>query len=88
MSQYISVSENLRKAQYRLNKIFKEYGLTVSIKKTKAMTFKVIHPVRSKFLILINPYNYSGRSNSDLEIKNPETKLRKFNDICRMMRTE
>jgi hypothetical protein len=57
MSQHISVTENLQEAEYRLIKIFKEYGLT---KKIKVMAFKVIHPVRSKFLILISPYNYSG----------------------------
>ena len=48
----ISIMEdNLQKAAYRLNQIITEHDLTISIQKTKLMTFKGQDSARSKIVI-------------------------------------
>ena len=39
--------DNLQKATRKLNQIITEYGLTVSVQKTKSMAFKGRDPVRT-----------------------------------------
>ena len=43
--------DNLQKAVHKLNQIITEYGLTISVQKTKSMTFKGRDPVRTKIVI-------------------------------------
>ena len=51
---------------YKLNQIITEYGLTISVQKTKSMTFKGRDPVRTKTVIdnkiveQVNSFNYLG----------------------------
>ena len=58
--------ENLQKAVHKLNQIITEYGLTISVQKTKWMAFKGRDPVRTKTVIdnkiieQINSFNYLG----------------------------
>ena len=40
--------DNLQKAAHKLNQIITEYGLTISVQKTKSMAFKGRDPVRTK----------------------------------------
>jgi len=44
--------DNLQKAAYKLNQIITEYGLTISVQKTKSMAFKGRDPVRTEIVIL------------------------------------
>jgi hypothetical protein len=41
---------NLQKAEHKLNQIITEYGLTISVQKTKSMAFKGRDPVRTKLV--------------------------------------
>jgi len=41
----------LQKAAHKLNKIITEYGLTISVQKTKSVAFKGRDPVRIKIVI-------------------------------------
>ena len=43
--------DNLQKAPHKLNRIITEYGLTISVQKTKSMAFKGRDPVRTKTVI-------------------------------------
>jgi len=43
--------DNLQKSAHKLNQIITEYGLTVSLEKTKSMAFKGRDPVRTKIVI-------------------------------------
>ena len=43
--------DNLQKAAYKLNKIITEYGLTISVQKTKLVAFKGRDPVKTKIVI-------------------------------------
>ena len=38
-------------SDHKLNRVITEYGLTVSVQKTKSMAFKVRDPVRTKIVI-------------------------------------
>jgi len=42
---------NLQKAAHKLNRLITEYGLTISIQKTKSVTFKGRDKVRTKIVI-------------------------------------
>ena len=42
---------NLQKAEHKLNLIITEYGVTISVRKTKSMVFKVRDQVRTKIII-------------------------------------
>ena len=42
---------NLQKAAYKLNQIITEYGLNISVQKTKSTAFKGCDPVRTKIVI-------------------------------------
>ena len=61
-----NTEDNLQKAAYKLNQIITEYGLTISVQKTKSMAFKGQDPVRTKIVIdnkiieKVNSFNYSG----------------------------
>ena len=43
--------DNLQKAAHELNQIITEYGLTISVQKTKLMAFKGRDPVRTKIVL-------------------------------------
>ena len=43
--------DNLQKAAHKLNQIITEYGLAISVQKTKSMAFKGRDPVRTKIVI-------------------------------------
>jgi len=43
--------DNLQKAEHKLNLIITEYGVTISVRKTKSMVFKVRDQVRTKIII-------------------------------------
>jgi hypothetical protein len=43
--------DNLQKAAHKLNRLITEYGLTISVQKTKSMAFKGRDPVRTTILI-------------------------------------
>ena len=42
---------SLQKAAHKLNRLITEYGLTISVQKTKSMAFKGRDPVRTKIVI-------------------------------------
>jgi hypothetical protein len=46
-----NTENNLQKADHKLNQILTEYGLTMSVQKTKSMKFKGRDPIRSKIVI-------------------------------------
>ena len=58
--------DNLQKAAHKLNQVITEYGLTISVQKTKSLAFKGRDPVRTKIVIdikimeQINLFNYLG----------------------------
>jgi hypothetical protein len=57
--------DNLQKAAHKLNQIITEYGLTISVQKTKSIAFKGRDPVRIKIVIdkiieQVNSFNYLG----------------------------
>jgi len=71
--------DNLQKAARKLNRIITEYGLTISVQKTKSMSFKGRDPVRTKIVIdnkiieQVNMFNCSGNMISyekELDIDN------------------
>jgi len=43
--------DNLQKAAHKLNQIITEYGLSMSVQKTKSMAFKGRDPLRTKIVI-------------------------------------
>ena len=43
--------DNLQRAAHKLNQIITEYGLTISVQKTKSMTFRGRDPLRTKIVI-------------------------------------
>jgi len=45
------IEDNLQKAAHKLNQIITEYGLTISVQKTKSVAFKRRDPVRTKIVI-------------------------------------
>jgi hypothetical protein len=56
----------LQKAAHKLNRLITEYGLTISVQKTKSMAFKGRDPVRTKIVIdnkieeRVKSFNYLG----------------------------
>jgi predicted butyrate kinase (DUF1464 family) len=64
---------------HKLNQIITEYGLTISVQKTKSMAFRCRDPVRTKIVIdnkivgQVNSFNYLGNMISyekELDIDN------------------
>jgi len=59
---------------HKLNQIITEYGLTISVQKTKSMTFRGRDPVRTKIVIdnkiieQVNLFNYLGNMISYVEL--------------------
>ena len=71
--------DNLQRAAHKLNQIITEYGLTISVQKTKSMAFRGRDPVRTKIVIdnkiieQVNLFNYLGNMISyekELDIDN------------------
>ena len=71
--------DNLQKAARKLNRLITEYGLTISVQKTKSMAFKGRDPVRTRTVIdnkiidQVNSFNYLGNMISyerELDIDN------------------
>jgi len=71
--------DNLQRAAHILNQIITEYGLTISVQKTKSMAFRGRDPVRTKIVIdnkiieEVNSFNYLERMISyekELDIDN------------------
>jgi hypothetical protein len=62
----------------KLNQIITEYGLTISVQKTKSMAFRRQDPVRTKIVIdkiieKVNSFNYLGNMisyDNELDIDN------------------
>jgi len=58
--------DNLQKAAHKLNRTITEYGLTISVQKTKSMAFKGRDPVRTEIVIdnkiieQVNMFNHLG----------------------------
>jgi tryptophan synthase beta subunit len=58
--------DNLQRAAHKLNQIIAEYGLTISVQKTKSMAFRGQYPVRTKIVIdnkiieQVFSFNYLG----------------------------
>jgi len=56
----------MKRKKLDLNRLITEYGLTVSVQKTKSMAFKGRDPVRTKIVIdnkiieQVNVFNYLG----------------------------
>jgi len=56
--------DNLQRAAHILNQIITEYGLTISVQKTKSMAFRGRDPLRTKIVIdnkiieQVNSFNY------------------------------
>jgi len=59
--------DNLQKAAHKLNQIITEYGLNISVQKTKSVAFKGRDQVRTKIVIdnkiteQVNLFNYLGK---------------------------
>jgi len=76
--------DNLQKAVHTLNQIITEYGLTISVQKTKRMAFKGRDPVRTKIAIdnkiieKVNLFNYLGNMVSYDEELDIDNKLNNF----------
>jgi len=51
--------DKLQKAAHKLYRIITEYGLNISVQKTKSMAFKGGDPVRTKIVILTYLFTYS-----------------------------
>ena len=71
--------DNLQRAAHKLNQIITEYGLTISVQKSKSMAFRGRDPVRTKIVIdneiieQVNSFNYLGNMISyekELDIDN------------------
>jgi len=71
--------DNLQKAAHKLIQIITEYGLTISVQKTKLMAFKGRDPIRTEIVIdnkiieQVNSFNYLGNIMSyekELDIDN------------------
>jgi len=82
--------DNLQKAAHKLNQIITEYGLTISVQKTKSMAFKGRDPVRTKIVIdfkiieKVNLFNYLGNVISyegELDIYNKRNNFLKITGI-------
>jgi hypothetical protein len=59
---------------HKLNQIITEYGLTISVQKTKSMAFRGRDPVRTKIVIdnkiieQVNSFNYLGKITNKKEL--------------------
>jgi len=71
--------DNLQRAAHKINQIITEYGLTISVQKTKSMAFRGRDPVKTKIVIdnkiieQVNLFNYLGNMISykkELDIDN------------------
>jgi len=66
--------DNLHRAAHKLNQIITEYGLTISVQKTKSMAFRGRDPVRTKIVIdnniieQVNSFNYLGNISYEKEL--------------------
>src|SRR5215469_7400621 len=66
--------DNLQKAAHKLNRLITEYGLTISIQKTKSMAFKGRDPIRTKIVIdnkiiqQVKSFKYLGNKSYEREL--------------------
>jgi len=92
---------NLQKAAHKLNRIITEYGLTISVQKTKSMAFKGRDPVRTKIVIgnkiieKVKFFNYLGDMISYEKEFDIDNKLHKYlkitgilNNVFRPQKTQ
>jgi len=92
--------DKLQKAMHKLNRIIKEYGLTISVQKTKSMAFKGRYPVRTKIvkdnkiIEQVIMFNYLGNMISyekELDIDNKLHNYLKItgilNNVCKPQKT-
>jgi hypothetical protein len=76
--------DNLQKAAHKLNRLITEYGLTISVQKTKSMAFKGRDPVRTKIVIdnktveQVKSFNYLGNMISHERELDTDNKLNKY----------
>ena len=83
MKENSYLEQNLQKAAHKLNQIITEYGLTISVQKTKSMAFKGRDPVRTKIVMdnkiieqinlfncLGNVISYEGELDIDNKLNN------------------
>ena len=81
-----NTEDNLLKAAYKLNQIITEYGLTISVEKTKLMAFKGQDPVKSiivtdnKITEQVNSFNYLGNLISYEKEEDIDNKLNNRHD--------
>ena len=87
---FTNTEDKLQKAVHKLNQIITEYGLTISVQKTKLMAFEVRDPVRSTIVIdnkiieQVNLFNYLGNMISyegELDIDNKLNNFLKITGI-------
>ena len=76
--------DNLQRAVHKLNQITTEYGLTISVQKTKSMAFTGRDPVRAKIVIdnkiieVVNSFNYLGNVISYEKYLDIDSKLHNY----------
>ena len=82
--QLLSLAGNNPLNPYKLNQIITEYGLTISVQKTKSMAFKGWDPVRTKIVIdnkiieQVNSFNYLGNIFYEKELDIDKKKLHNY----------
>ena len=83
--------DNLQKAAHKLNQIITEYGLTISVQKTKSMAFKGQDPVRTEIVIdnkiieQVNLFNYLGNISYE-HLMDIDNKLNNFLKITGILK--
>ena len=81
--------DNLQKAAHKLNQIITEYGLTISVQKTKSMAFQGRDPVRTKIVIdnkiigQVNSFNHLGSMISYVKELDIDNKITQLFENCR-----
>jgi hypothetical protein len=76
--------DNLQKAAHKLHRLITEYGLKISVQKTKSMAFEGRDPVRTKIVIdnktieQVKSFNYLGNMISDEREPDIEKKLNNY----------
>jgi len=84
--------DDLQRSTYELHNICQDYGMKISIKKTKTMAFKGKEPIRTKIIIeneaieQVSHFTYLG-CDITFEYENDiQHKLHKFQHICGTLR--
>lgn len=80
--------EELQRATYKLQQIFRNYNLEISTQKSKVMAFEGKYPIRSKIVLAneiieqVNGFKYLGCWISYEQERDIEYKLNQFRHIC------